>query len=499
MNAQTQPQASPLSEHAMERLETEITALWGHINAAEYRFLELLAEFDRVEGYARHGLGSAAHWLNWQCGIGAVAARERVRVARALAGLPAISAAFRRGEISYSKVRAMTRVATPANEAILLNVALNGTAHHVENLVRRYRRARRAEEAARSEALHRDRYVQLYYDDDGALTIHAKLPPEVGALVAQAIEATLASLEAQTQAGQAPDEIETQSNVSAETFSKTVSEKFAGTSADDSARERVADPLAARRADALVAIAQHALGCHGLDRGSAADRYQVVVHIDQAALAERDAPAPERWQRSELADGPALAIDTARRLGCDAALVGLVEDRDGNPLDVGRRTRAITPALKRALASRDGGCRFPGCTHKRFTEGHHVEHWADGGETKLGNLVTLCGFHHRLVHEGGFGLTVTDDGVFVFTRPDGTRIAAAAAARGGAVRPLFAMSGERGLAIDTDTARCGWQGETMDYGLAAEAIYYADHPDELARRFTGAPAEAPRNCSVQNL
>jgi len=466
MNSRTQLQVAPSSDHALERLEAEITELWAHINAAEYRFLELLAEFDRVEGYARHGLASAAHWLNWQCGIGAVAARERVRVARALEVLPAISAAFRRGALSYSKVRALTRVASPANETVLLNVALNGTAHHVETLVRRYRRARRAEEAARSEALYRDRYLRLFYDDDGALLIHAKLPPEVGALVKQAIEAAMASAEAETRAQHAPDEIQTRSNVSAET------------SADDSASERLEDPIAARRADALVAIAQRALGCRSLERGSAADRYQVVVHIDQAALVERDPPSVERLQRCALEDGPRLAIDTAKRLGCDAALVGIVEDRDGNPLDVGRRTRAIPPALKRALASRDGGCRFPGCTHTRFTEGHHITHWAEGGETKLGNLITLCRFHHRLVHEGGFGLTVTDDGVFVFTRPNGTRIAAAGAVRAGAILPLLNLNRERGVEIDPGTVRCGWHGETMDYGIAAEAIYYADHASD---------------------
>jgi len=471
MTAPIKPLASPSSEQSIERLEAAITELWGHINAAEYRFLELLAEFDRIEGYARHGLASAAHWLNWQCGIGAVAARERVRVARALDRLPAISAAFSRGQLSYSKVRAITRVASTANEAVLLNVALNGTAHHVETLVRRYRRARRAEEAARSEVMHRDRYLRFFYDDGGALVIAGKLPPEVGALVKQAIEATMAQLESGTQPCGETDEIQTRSNVSAET------------SADPSARERVDDPIAARRADALVEIAQQALRCCNQDRCSSADRYQVIVHIDQAALADGDIPTTDQSQRCELEDGPCLAIDTARRLGCDAALVGIVEDRDGNPLDVGRRTRAITPALKRALASRDGGCRFPGCTRSRFIEGHHIRHWADGGETKLDNLVTLCQFHHRLVHEGGFGLKATDDGVFVFTRPNGTRIGNVGAVKHGAVLPLVAISRARDVAIDVDTARCGWRGETMDYGIAAEAIYYADHPEELADHF----------------
>ena len=98
-----------------------------------------------------------------------------------------------------------------------------------------------------------------------------------------------------------------------------------------------------------------------------------------------------------------------------------LEGADGEPLDIGRR-RAHPARAGRALRSRDGGCRFPGCDRTRFTEGHHVKHWADGGETRLGNLVTLCRFHHRLVHEGGFGFAITDDGVFVFTRPDGARV-----------------------------------------------------------------------------
>ncbi len=173
-------------------------------------------------------------------------------------------------------------------------------------------------------------------------------------------------------------------------------------------------------------------------------------------------------------------MDTARRLGCDGALVGLVEDAAGEPLDIGRKTRAIPPAIKRALQTRDGGCRFPGCTHSRFTEGHHVKHWADGGETKLSNLVTLCTFHHRLVHEGGFGLTVTNDGVFVFTRADGRRIAAAGWHSDRCVETpgqpsLLDLNRKRGLDIDANSSRCRWQGEQMDYGLATEYLYAADY------------------------
>ena len=142
----TQIIATP-RERAFNELEAKITELWGHLNAATYRFLMLVAEFDRREGYGYHGLANTAQWLNWQCGIRGAAAREKVRVARALEALPQISASFECGEISYSKVRAMTRVATAANEEALLNVALHGTASHVERLVRKYRWCQRRDAA----------------------------------------------------------------------------------------------------------------------------------------------------------------------------------------------------------------------------------------------------------------------------------------------------------------------------------------------------------------
>jgi hypothetical protein len=219
--------------------------------------------------------------------------------------------------------------------------------------------------------------------------------------------------------------------------------------------------------------------------GSCADRYQVVVHVDQALLPAVPAARDDEPHRCELDDGPALALDTVRRLACGATLVGVVEGALGEPLDIGRKTRAIPPALERALRARDGGCRFPGCDRTRFTQGHHVRHWADGGETKLTNLVTLCGFHHRLVHEGGFGVTSTDDGLFVFTRPSGERIQDSGECfRGsvGAREPrIFALNAGAGLRIDASTSRCRWLGETMDYSQAIEAMQY--RRDKLGSAF----------------
>ncbi len=246
----------------------------------------------------------------------------------------------------------------------------------------------------------------------------------------------------------------------------------------------------ARGADALRHIVETYLAHQGekTGGGSSADRVQVVVHIDQAVLPNTPAASPDEPHRCELEDGPALALDTARRLACDCTVVGIVEGEDGEPLNIGRKSRSIPTAISRALKARDEGCRFPGCDRARFTEGHHIQHWADGGETKLSNLVTLCDFHHTLVHEGGYGLSKTDDGVFVFTRPDGRRVEenGANCFRGNIVPPRSAYRGFEdslrdylskhapGLAITRETARGQWRGETMDYSMAIESMQFLD-------------------------
>jgi Domain of unknown function (DUF222)/HNH endonuclease len=147
-----------------------------------------------------------------------------------------------------------------------------------------------------------------------------------------------------------------------------------------------------------------------------ADSYQVVVHVDLDALAS-DEPAGDA--ASQIDDGYWLHPETARRLACDASVIRILE-RDGRPLLVGRRTRSVPPALRRALESRDRCCRFPGCTQRRFLHAHHIEHWAHGGRTDLSNLVHLCTFHHRLVHGGGYTLErAGTGGQLRFIRADG--------------------------------------------------------------------------------
>lgn len=169
-------------------LADQILELAGHLNAANYRFLILIAEFDRRSGWNCGATQDCAHWLNWKCGIDLGAAREKVRTARALEKLPQVSAAMERGEISYSKVRAITRVATPENEHYFLQIALHGTAHHVETLVRAYRRATEAEELSREHQQQMNRFVRYQWDDDGSLILKARVPAEVGALMLKAID-----------------------------------------------------------------------------------------------------------------------------------------------------------------------------------------------------------------------------------------------------------------------------------------------------------------------
>ena len=443
-DADTRIAARAREDGALDALEAQITRLWGHINAATAQFLALLAEFDRKEGWAQHGMASCAQWLNWQCGIGPVAAREKVRTARALESLPKIAKAFGEGRLSYSKVRALTRVATAATEETLLHIALNGTASHVERTVRGFRRVQREKERNEAEAMHERRYLDCRRESDGSVRLQARLAPEVGELLLKALEAAQAQLD--ERGGDAVP-----ADVSAETPPRSASQ---------------------RRADALGHILERFLAGGG--SGSAASAHELVVHIAHDAL--RDVPESTG---ASFEHGGKVAVETARRLGCDGALLGVVKGAQGEPLAVGRRTRAVPPAIRRALRVRDGGCRFPGCDRSRFVHAHHIRHWADGGETGLDNLVTLCSQHHRQVHEGGYGVRVRQ-GAIEFTRPDGRVIPPAGRTHWGCfrgntcaasgARRLAAFNAARGLAINAHTARCGWGGERMDYNIAIEAL-----------------------------
>jgi hypothetical protein len=349
-----------------------------------------------------------------------------------LAELPLIRAAFADGELSYAKVRALTRVAERGSEAELLELARLMTASQLERAVRAYRRVT-SEDAS---AVHADVHLDLCWDDDGALVLRGRLAAEDGALLLRALEVARDTL--------------------------------AG-GGRGSAEPRPT------RAEALVALADATLAAAAGRSGG--DRYQVVVHVDAAALSSSDDSAG-----CVLEDGPPVALETARRLACDASLVA-ASDRDGRTPRLGRKRRTIPVALRRALRARDGGCRFPGCDNRRFLHAHHVRHWAHGGETSLDNLVLLCSRHHRLVHEGGYGL---DERLHFYDR-QGRRLPAVWRPPRGDPAVLQAQTPQE---IGPDTCAHG-SGERMSLTDAVDALLYAAAPRHTSVKASAASARGP--------
>jgi hypothetical protein len=431
---------------SLEDLENQITELAGHLNAANYRWLTLIAEFDRRNGWHDGKLASCAHWLNFKVGLNLGAAREKIRVAHALEELPKISECMARGELSYSKVRALTRIASSATEDGLLMIALHGTAHHVERLVKYYRRAEHAEELQREDRQGERCRFNSWHDSDGSLVFHGRMPALAGAAFLKALDAAMEAV---------PD---------MEPLSPA---EFPFDWDDPEPESEALRPYGERCADALAMIAESFLQRGPASSKSAADRYQIVVHVDAMTLKEG------QDGRCELEHGPTLPIETARRLSCDASLVPVVENENGELLSVGRKTRTIPPALRRALNTRDEGCRFPGCTYHRYVDAHHVEHWADGGETKLSNLITLCRAHHRMVHRGEIVIKVSADGGWEFLNQEGRPYHSGYRNDPPAHQwnEILSINEEKGIYIDSRTAVTRWLGERMDYDMALFCLF----------------------------
>jgi Domain of unknown function (DUF222) len=419
---------------SLEALEREITQLASQISAATCRWLCLLAEFDRRDGWARWGARSCSDRVAWRCGIGPAAAREHVRVARRLAELPRIRGAFAQGRLTYSKVRALTRMEGVEREQELLDLARHATAGQLERLVRAYRGVLATEQTAAG--ARPQRWLSWTHDDDGSLLLRARLPAEEAALVISALETARDHLR------------------------QPVTDADATAGAEPGASEEAADATVGEaRADALTFLADSFTAGQTRER-TGGDRYQVVVHVDSATLRTR-----QRGELCELDPTTPIAAETMRRLACDASLVTLLEHA-GQPLSIGRKTRTIPPAIRRALTARDPGCRFPGCGARRFVQAHHIDHWADGGPTTLHNLVHLCHHHHRLLHEGGYTLEHTTDGTLIFRRPDNRRIHPCPPPPRGHTAALRA----RHRTITHDACRSLSEGERMDLALGVDAL-----------------------------
>ena len=444
-----QPRAGyyPDHEHVtrLERMADGITELVAHLDAGTFQLLELICEFDKNEGWSGPGVVSCAHWLNWKCGMSLGSARERVRVARALPDLPGISAAFREGKVSYSKVRAMTRVATAKNEEALLQVALSGTASHVETQVRLYRKTKRIEALREENLRHGHRELSWYINDDGYWVFKGRFTAEQGALLQKALEAAGEQLFAEQQNVPRDVPAEISGNVPLDRTSP--------------------EPVSRQRADAFSRVVDGFLAGVANDQ-SGGDRYMVNIHTDIATL-KQDGEGAE----SEIEDRGHVPAETSRRMACDCSIVHWHEDFNGEPLNVGRKTRSIPPAIRRALKRRDLGCRFPGCTCTRFVDAHHIQHWADGGETSMQNLVLLCRTHHRLVHEAGYGVHVVAGRGVEFSLPDGKRISQAPDSRfRGNVAAIQSSNQKMGLKISPETCVPAWYGDYMDPGMAVDML-----------------------------
>jgi hypothetical protein len=344
--------AQLITRRSLDQLEEDIISLSSHINSMEYEFLVLVREFDLRQGWKEYhftncATGQPSLWLNMKCGMAPGTAREKLRVANALFDLPRISTAFAKGELSYSKARYLSRVATPTTEEHLLDYAIKATASQVDRHCMELRNVQRHVSTTDANRLHDNRYLSCSPHNDGSVTLSVELPKESADLVMKALEMAAAA--------------------------------------------DVAD-LFKQQADALVELAKSYLGGGSGSKSCTADHYQVTVHVDENALSG----ASDAQSKSDL------PIETVRRLCCDSSLVVATDDENSKTKDLSRKHRLVHPSLRRKLLSRDRGCRFPGCTHEKWLDAHHVVHWADGGATTAENLVMLCSKHHRLLHEGGF-------------------------------------------------------------------------------------------------
>ncbi len=503
----------------------------AHLDAATHGLLTALRDYDRSNNWCAQGFPTCATWLSWRVGMSAGTAREHVRVAQRLGDLPLIDDALRTGSISYSKVRAMTRVATAANEAMLLEDARHSTGQQLETICRKYAIVVRASKEV-DEDYDRQRRTFTRHDlEDGMVRLSATLHPEEAAIVMAALDQIARERAMRVQLA-AQMNIEVDANGSPVTGQGTTAAPVSspgsaspgasanGGSTEEAISARLASPRGEfSRVDALISMAQSVV------RGDSPRRSPVELVVTVAADVLRRVPAGtsqamafstndfdgrvpagtsvvppvERatWtadlqdgvpagtsgvQLGEtsvpfavFADGTCVSAETARRLACDCGVVHMTEDENGNPLSVGRMTRSIPTPIKRALDKRDPCCRFPGCTNRLYVEGHHIRHWANGGETSLPNLVNLCSFHHRFVHEYGYRVELDDAQQSRFFDRHGSEIL-------DVPEPMrrdrvgFDVIAERNgeLEIDAETNACLWDGHRVHYGEVIDALVRVD-------------------------
>ena len=365
-------------------------------------------------------MGSCAQWLSWKCQLSSGTAREHVRVARALRDLPVIRARFAAGRLSYAKVRALTRIAAPATEAGLAELAGPMTANQLERFARAHRQVTQADDA---DARVRRRLVWRL-EEDGSLSGTFRLPPLQGAVLLKALRAACADLRPVVRAETFPRKRllprkrpprscclrrSGRPRTWPTAWSRWRSRSWPGRSPGPMTRRSTRSWCT----PAPSVLAGPAAPAPTRPRGLAFPR-------------KRRGPArvpgdPADPARCHVEDGPAISVSTAQMLACTAALSWMTHGDAGAVLALGRRRRRPSSAIRRAARERDGcRCRFPGCESRR-TDLHHIQHWASGGRTDLDNLISLCPWHHKVVHDRGYLIAAPPGGgTFTFYRPDGT-------------------------------------------------------------------------------
>ncbi|HJY71216.1 MAG TPA: HNH endonuclease signature motif containing protein [Streptosporangiaceae bacterium] len=453
----------------LERVEAEICELAGHLAAATCRFLVLLGDFDARRGWASWEMTSCAAWLSWKCQMSSGTAREHVRVARALRDLPVIRGEFGAGRLSYAKVRALTRIATPDTEAGLAELAGPMTGNQLERFARAHRQVSTVDDAAARVR----RRLAWRFEEDGSLSGTFRLPPLQGAVLLKALRAAVSDPEqphpSDAEDGPPPQE--------------------PGVSAETPAAAWPEPPTSSSLADALLIIAETFLAGK-IAEADDAEVYQVIVHVGADATPDGQPAGAEGGQvggtatvsaetpatvpghpadpaRCHVEDGPGISVTTAQMIGCSASWSWMLHDSAGKLLDLGRRRRRPNAALRRAARERDTcRCRFPGCESRRV-DLHHIQYWSNGGRTSLDNLVSLCKYHHLLVHDRGYLIAAARDGTFAFYRPDGTTIPASP--------PLPEPGGTIGdwhdADITPDTIIPPWYGERLDLDYAIHVCF----------------------------
>ena len=366
------PANSRSDRTSIDDLDHGIVSLCTRINAATYELLVLIREFDERAGWLQWGLDNCVDWLAWRCDLSRTTAFDKVRIAHALKTLPGISFAFASGKLSYTKVRELTRVADRGNEDDLVAFALRTTASIVAERCRELRMGSVAsiDSAAR---VYANRSLCLRRDHQrGMMTVTVELPMDTGELLEKALDKAR------------DDELQSGPDIEDTSWSM-------------------------RQADAFVNVLNVYLS--GDENGPTSnDNYLVTVHVQQSALAGNEGRS-------------ALPIESVKRLCCDSQAVVITEEDNGEPLSIGRKSRIIPKAIARAVRARDNNCcRFPGCRNTRFLHCHHVQHWSNGGETSVTNLLLFCSRHHPLFHEGGFRIDKDFQDNWIFIRPDGIAV-----------------------------------------------------------------------------